>query len=191
MSVVGSIEHESNATHSGVLGWNGQHLLGSLLVFIPGISIDPNGETSIGEIRIGVAGIDPSDGSRDWFILPSESWGCSDITWDGESYFASGTGHVTKLSQDGANIEKFSVPGRPNAKLSGIAWDGSHFWVSDQPKRIRPRARNLRRGFTVAGWLTLKRAAKKALLSWRPSSYPSFPISNIHLTRQKTITTNL
>lgn len=130
MSVIGSISPELNGNGIGVLGWDGQHLLSKRLFFIPETS-EESGGGSIGEIRSEVVGLDTSDGSKDWSILPSESWACSNITWDGECYFASGNGHVAKLSKDGTSIEKFSVLGRPNAKFSGIAWDGSYFWVSD------------------------------------------------------------
>ena len=145
LEVVHSIELHGQLISGRGLTWDGQLLwaTGAIQQYRPlddGIPYDPYPYP-----HTYAHGYYPSDGSlKSYLIRSSALYNASGFVWNGNHFWIATFGEVIgmpvdtavdliyKISDDGAQVDVVQAPLSPDARPSGIAWDGTHLWLSDR-----------------------------------------------------------
>ena len=142
LEVVHSVDIHVDMDSGTGLTWDGELLwvTGAIPGHKPlGDGFPPNGPFTY------LHGLDPSDGSpQSYFRQSNYLFNASGLVWDGEHFWIAAFFElldvpvdmlgdpIYRISQDGTQIETIAAPLSPDARPTGLAWDGTHLWLSDR-----------------------------------------------------------
>ena len=165
LQIVHSIRFPGPAKFGADIAWDGQYIWGAYYESIRGP--DESGGGSTGYVR----SLDPVDGSPGPSFLFGQTFSDrSGIVWDGTHLWITLTSgivnlptpspdHIYKFEPDGTQADFFELPGSPDIRATGLAFDGTYLWLSDarhdQIMQVDPEDMSLVKSFPSPGSIPL------------------------------------
>ncbi len=140
MRIVHSIRFPAHVLFGGDIAWDGQYIWSAFYEVGDKIA----GDGDVGPEIPCVRSLDPVDGSAGPFFQFGQGLDDrSGIVWDGNHLWVTRTGglsgpiaqtvpdYIYEFEPDGTEVGFFELPGSPDIAANGLAFDGTHLWVSD------------------------------------------------------------